>query len=158
MAEEIKDQRIVVLMTPSELEEIDEWSFAKRIRSRGEAIRRLCQMGLAIGDRDDLLDDLTKAYLERMKVADEALGRLQDDASTDIATKLADYVESVSSYMDTAGTLLIEVAYLLSVATKASSHDEIERIVLASQEMRDSVRGHVYFDGELVAIPPRKDK
>lgn len=43
---ELKDQRVVTMMTASELEAIDDWMFKNRIRSRGEAIRRLCQIGL----------------------------------------------------------------------------------------------------------------
>lgn len=34
------------MMTPSEVKEIEDWSFENRIRSRGEAIRRLIQLGL----------------------------------------------------------------------------------------------------------------
>jgi hypothetical protein len=33
-------------MTASEVEAVDTWSFANRIRSRGEAIRRLVSAGL----------------------------------------------------------------------------------------------------------------
>jgi len=44
---ELKDQRVVTMMSPSELESIDDWMFQNRIRSRGEAIRRLCQIGIA---------------------------------------------------------------------------------------------------------------
>jgi len=51
MADELKDQRVVTMMSPSELEAIDDWMFKNRIRSRGEAIRRLCQMGI-IFDRE----------------------------------------------------------------------------------------------------------
>ncbi|MGR9427736.1 hypothetical protein [Rhizobium leguminosarum] len=55
---ELKDQRIPVMMTASEVTAIDDWSFENRIRSRGEAIRRLCQIGLLFdeakkGDRRD---------------------------------------------------------------------------------------------------------
>lgn len=46
MADEIKDQRIITLMTPTEVKAIDDWMFANRVRSRGEAIRRLCQIGM----------------------------------------------------------------------------------------------------------------
>ncbi|MBC8719310.1 hypothetical protein [Ochrobactrum sp. Marseille-Q0166] len=47
MTKELKDQRIAVMLTPSELEAVDDWSFAHRIRSRGEAIRQLLLAGLA---------------------------------------------------------------------------------------------------------------
>lgn len=47
MTKELKDQRIAVMLTPSELSAIDDWSFSKRIRSRGEAMRQLLSLGLA---------------------------------------------------------------------------------------------------------------
>lgn len=43
---ELKDQRVVTMMSPSELDAIDDWMFKNRIRSRGEAIRRLCHIGM----------------------------------------------------------------------------------------------------------------
>ncbi|GAB6854141.1 hypothetical protein JCM15831A_11650 [Asaia astilbis] len=46
MAEELKSERVTTMMTPSEVREIDDWSFESRIRSRGEAIRRLIKLGL----------------------------------------------------------------------------------------------------------------
>lgn len=49
MANEPKDQRIPLLMSASELEAVDDWAFARRIRSRGEAIRRLVRLGLEKG-------------------------------------------------------------------------------------------------------------
>ncbi|MCF3642997.1 hypothetical protein LXM94_23830 [Rhizobium sp. TRM95111] len=53
---ELKDQRIPIMMTESEVKKIDDWSFQQRIRSRGEAIRRLCQIGLAFDEgRETLL-------------------------------------------------------------------------------------------------------
>ena len=43
---EPKDRRIPVMMTRSEVKAIDDWSFARRIRSRSEAIRQLVALGL----------------------------------------------------------------------------------------------------------------
>lgn len=48
MEKELKDQRITIMLTESELREVDDWSFAHRIRSRGEAIRQLIDGGLLI--------------------------------------------------------------------------------------------------------------
>jgi metal-responsive CopG/Arc/MetJ family transcriptional regulator len=42
-----KDQRIPVMMTAEEVKAIDDWRFANRVSSRGEAIRQLIQAGLA---------------------------------------------------------------------------------------------------------------
>ena len=43
---EMKTERITTMMTPSEVKALDDWAFANRIRSRGEAIRRLIEAGL----------------------------------------------------------------------------------------------------------------
>jgi hypothetical protein len=48
MTEELKTERVTTMMTPSEVKAVDDWSFAQRIRSRGEAIRRLIQLGLKV--------------------------------------------------------------------------------------------------------------
>jgi hypothetical protein len=53
MADELKSERVTTMMTPSEVKEIDDWSFARRIRSRGEAVRRLIEMGLHEAKRSD---------------------------------------------------------------------------------------------------------
>lgn len=57
MAEETKDIRVTILMAPSELKEVDDWSFEQRIRSRAEAIRRLINMGIAA---EPILRDLLR--------------------------------------------------------------------------------------------------
>ena len=46
MSNEIRSERVTIMMAPSELKAVDAWSFEQRIRSRGEAIRRLIQAGL----------------------------------------------------------------------------------------------------------------
>lgn len=46
MVEELKSERVTTMMTPTEVKEVDDWSFQNRIRSRGEAIRRLIELGL----------------------------------------------------------------------------------------------------------------
>jgi hypothetical protein len=51
MPEEKKTERVTTMMTPSEVKAIDDWSFARRIRSRGEAIRRLVEMSLQTAKR-----------------------------------------------------------------------------------------------------------
>lgn len=46
MVEELKSERVTTMMTPSEVEAIDDWSFENRIRGRAEAIRRLIEAGI----------------------------------------------------------------------------------------------------------------
>lgn len=46
MDDELKTERVQLMMSPSEVKAIDDWSFENRIRGRAEAIRRLIELGL----------------------------------------------------------------------------------------------------------------
>lgn len=48
MTTELKTERVQIVISPSELKAIDDWSFANRIRSRSEAIRQLLELGLRV--------------------------------------------------------------------------------------------------------------
>lgn len=50
MSEELKTIKFQLMLAPSEAKAIDDWGFAHRIRTRAEAIRRLCQIGI-VADR-----------------------------------------------------------------------------------------------------------
>ena len=50
---EPKDQRVTFMMTVSELNAVDDWSFARRIRSRAEAICQLLALGLKASEKDN---------------------------------------------------------------------------------------------------------
>ena len=47
---ELKTARFQVVLTPSELEAVDDWRFERRIGSRAEAIRQLIARGLTVPD------------------------------------------------------------------------------------------------------------
>lgn len=46
MVNEQKTERVQLMMTPSEVKLVDDWSFENRVRGRSEAIRRLIEIGL----------------------------------------------------------------------------------------------------------------
>ena len=48
---EPKDKRIPFVMTASELKAVEDWRFARRISSRGEAIRQLVALGLKASEK-----------------------------------------------------------------------------------------------------------
>lgn len=70
MDTELKDQRVTIMLTPSEYKAVEDWSFANRIRSRGEAIRRLIDAGLRI---PTLAADLTARMDEQETSMDKQL-------------------------------------------------------------------------------------
>jgi len=55
-------------MTSAEVQAIDDWSFANRVRGRSEAIRRLIDLGLAhsrAGGETNAQPDATRASTRR---------------------------------------------------------------------------------------------
>ncbi len=51
--EELKDQRVPVMMTRTELKAVDDWRFANRVGSRSEAIRQLVTLGLKADEKGE---------------------------------------------------------------------------------------------------------
>ncbi|OYD05777.1 hypothetical protein [Rhizobium sp. N4311] len=76
---ELKDQRIPIMMSETELSAIDDWSFKNRIRSRGEAIRRLCQIGL-ISDEAKIGAQRDEPFKAEAAAAILGLDHVFDDA------------------------------------------------------------------------------
>lgn len=61
MPKKPRENRVPIMLADEELEGIDNWRFQKRIATRSDAIRRLCQMGLLVDkDIDDGLAYLTE--------------------------------------------------------------------------------------------------
>ncbi|WP_156461277.1 hypothetical protein [Devosia sp. Root436] len=56
--DELKTIKFQMMLSESEARALDDWGFAHRIRSRAEAIRRLCQMALIYDDRADGMQEL----------------------------------------------------------------------------------------------------
>jgi hypothetical protein len=56
MTDDLKTERVTLMMTTSDLKRLDDWSFEMRIRSRGEAIRRLIDLGLNVSKRQRIED------------------------------------------------------------------------------------------------------
>ena len=50
---ELKDLRFQMMLASSEVELIEDWMFARRIKSRAEAIRRLVKIGLEHSENGD---------------------------------------------------------------------------------------------------------
>lgn len=104
---ELKDQRVVTMMSPSELEAIDEWAWRHRIRSRGEAIRRLCKLSIIAGRSDTAkaLDGFMDASIALIDVI-EAMPEPPEDLSAAASIVLTRMFDTIDAQIaDSAKTL-----------------------------------------------------
>lgn len=79
MSEELKDQRVTIMLTPSEFKAVEDWSFENRIRSRGEAIRRLINRGQQFDELSHMVQVIAHNYrlLSDESQRDEALKAIE---------------------------------------------------------------------------------
>ncbi|MBM3091593.1 hypothetical protein GFB56_12280 [Ensifer sp. T173] len=70
-----RENRVPIMMSDDELKLIDDWRFTNRIATRSDAIRRLCQLGLALGEIGDFVAPLMAMQQRRLDAADIALDK-----------------------------------------------------------------------------------
>lgn len=146
---ELKDQRVVTMMSPSELEAIDNWMFANRIRSRGDAIRRLCQIGMLTDQQQQRSTVVLSSAEHLSKDEKESLQpvRIQSGPQGAAINKLlAIYAEFESAVIVDSMLSLIEISTLKSSKSTAdamsdaqSLKDELESVDITTVEGRDRV-------------------
>lgn len=94
LADELKDLRVVTMMSPTELEAIDEWMFENRLRSRGEAIRRLCRIGVLWDGISSELHQQIEASIEDLKTNQGAALEVLPPPSSESPTWVISFVVS----------------------------------------------------------------
>lgn len=79
MSDEKKSLKFQMMMSPQEAERLDDWMFQNRLRSRAEAIRQLCQIGIIADEYVEKLNvaarDMLEASHEFGKSVDPFLGK-----------------------------------------------------------------------------------
>jgi hypothetical protein len=144
---ENKTQHLHILMAPSEVETIDEWSFSNRIRTRGEAIRRLCQIGLAV---DAKTEGIFQQNLEANSAATavmDAMGRIEraeDGFPKNVIPARNPLEESIDELLHQNHRLYEAVKEFLDVAWFAKSAmktDEIQQLIAENEKLYDTILG-----------------
>ncbi|WP_454914964.1 hypothetical protein [Xanthobacter sediminis] len=109
MSDEPKDLRIPIMMSASEVKAIDDWSFENRIRTRAEAVRRLCQMALIF---DENADAIIKSINDQMKFVISSTKDLFDNfKDPEQATK-----SDMMKYIVDSGDVFVELIDRMSIS------------------------------------------
>jgi len=70
-----RENRIPIMMSDEELEAVDDWRFKNRIATRSEAVRRLCQIGIALEPLIEKADQYAKETMENWPARPEISGK-----------------------------------------------------------------------------------
>ncbi len=133
---ELKDQRIPIMMSGSELAALDDWSFNNRIRSRGEAIRRLIQIGLVL---DGNKKDLNARFKDIHAKLEPIVAKAERVAAGEKITKQDG--ELISSVMELT-MAIVGIAPIIrkvtGLANNFSSEGDLSAIIETSKEIEDA--------------------
>ena len=128
MSDEPKDLRIPIMMSTSEVKTIDDWSFENRIRSRAEAIRRLCQMGLAFDSQMSAIAEVIKPAMEESV----RMRKLFDDPSK-LFPNLNDGIKTLIEHIITINVALGKISdqarELSAISAAYKAGPEVENVL-----------------------------
>lgn len=146
--DEQKTERFNMFMSPSEMKAIDEWAWQNKIRSKSEAVRRLCQIGLLVGAELEPLTDVMMEMSSSLTELDRVVtdlwahinnpimkGEVLDRAAVSAAVEpIWDEIERTEAGVSDASAVL--VALFAAVAGLARS-DRVEGARLSSEAIQD---------------------
>lgn len=142
---ELKDQRIPIMMSNSELTALDDWSFKNRIRSRGEAIRRLIHIGLEVDQRSQELfeqsDSALKLYRRR---SDDLLALFSDPQRSpkDVATAAAEILPELLSQLKALSIIGMQTSIPIVPFQAVPDFEDAQELGKAFRDFTDEVDKH----------------
>lgn len=138
MAKEKKTLKFQMMMAPGEAEILDDWMFKNRVRSRAEAIRRLCQIGISVSERSSEIDRILNKLsgsLASISVDDIRIpaGTLRAEA---IKT-LLDLIEKLSNFIGSNSGVFVELNRIQQSIHAATEEGDIDVIVENMSRLRE---------------------
>ena len=137
-----------MLISPGELEAIDDWRFKNRVGTRSDAIRRLCQIAIGL---EPLVVDLKKLWENVLRANADVQDHLMDAAENDdkITGKesLLKAIEAVQQLNPASMELAVHATAMGNVLASLKSgesidHDieDVKRRIRENDELRRDVK------------------
>jgi hypothetical protein len=153
-SKELKDQRIPIMITASELDLIDDWSFKNRIRSRGEAIRRLCQIGIMFDDnRADVFSAAHKSMTEAKDVMAE-VSKLSEHHQ--LTGESSDLVGAALTLAMTAFANVVLIRSVTGLANNFKGDGDLDEIMREAKEIQSLIHSSEVIEARGGKIPIKK--
>ncbi|MCL7999917.1 hypothetical protein M8994_16905 [Brucella sp. 21LCYQ03] len=153
MSDDKKTLKFQMMMSPAEAKELDDWMFENRIRSRAEAIRRLCQIGLFASEsterelelRSKYRQDLGELYLSLLEFVWE-----HEDSSEVIDEYSDKILNSIKSFNKLSLEHTKTYAFKRMISEPKFNHVDIDKLATKAKEIlnndnfRDDVIQNTY--------------
>lgn len=135
MAGDKKTLKFQMMMSPEEAKVLDDWMFTNRVRSRAEAIRRLCQIGL---NTEGLADDLYEKAIHVLEGQDNVLHSFDHNESDGITlvNDASELWEAVSDAYERVVDIAVAAQEVVIPAWRFRNSDEIDAALERVKEDR----------------------
>lgn len=150
----LKDQRIHVLMTEAEVAAIDDWAFAHRIKSRGEAMRRLCAIALNLEKNTQSIASAGLGTAKATRALLTAVHQHGDAVPLDVAERILDLYENMGTFVGEVGTIATTMPFSNNPDFASAQAEFSERLERTEREREDIAE----FNEELSEHRPPKKK
>lgn len=139
-ADEPRQNRIPFMMSDAELSAVDDWRFANKIGTRAEAIRRLCQIGLAYDREAGSSRELTRAAIKSTLAG---LNRFLDVSSNLETDQAREVLAAMEEFQESAKTM---ISLFQDMATTDSTATAMEEAGEFSQQLRKATESKATID------------
>lgn len=125
-------QRLQLKISDEELEAIDDWRFANRVPSRSEAVRRLCQMGIAL---DQIVEPGGKKAEQVLETSSEMFATINGKPTSEHFDIIADWLYA---NWPAAFSVLVRVVEAGTISDALKSGEDIEAALAHAKGERDA--------------------
>lgn len=134
------------MMSDAELAAVDEWRFSNKIATRAEAIRRLCQIGLAFDGKADDLHAALKAMLEDLSPRAEEMMKTTELPSDEDPPWLSSFVVTCGGLAQAA------FEHLRTVSSIAQMMDARRHFMKQGDvDFKTAATGSMVYEAELLS-------
>lgn len=140
MAKEKKTLKFQMMMSPGEAEVLDDWMFKNRVRSRAEAIRRLCQVGLAVSERMERFADVQQKLdqsIERLETVIK--GTKEERGDKPYETQVIDILRAYNEFAINTRETHLELYYVNEIVKSAIDSTGVDDTLHNINYIRDVI-------------------
>ncbi len=127
--DEQKTERFNMFMSPSEMKAIEDWAWENRIRSKSEAVRRLCYLGLLL---DRKLPKLLRKLLDQSRQRESSSVTAANIAAVEFELSVISEISAIISEANVAK--LYRLGEALDLAGQLREH--LEKAGMETEEGR----------------------
>lgn len=135
-----ESERLHLFITPEEIASIEEWRSKNEARSKSEAVRRLCQIGIAYDAQADEWKRLVEEVFEHIGAIGREALELDDSEDVDYKNLHLRSLAHLVFISKSASELAQQISELSRFAKALQTESDIEALIQEQAELRSAMK------------------